>query len=322
MESKVAINSKTFQANVIVLEDHEQTANSMSRELRNDGKIVRLAKTLDNFETIIKGKDKFDVCSIDWDIGDRFVGDIALSLIKKYERDAGTVVYSVHVNKERIKKEAEEGGADVVLKKIGENYEEYRKEVEKVARLSFSRRISRRLIELDSPLNADSISEDPDESVLWTQARQLAKKKALDGEDDELIHLLKRRGWWIPFDVTAYSDLPTEEKLSLLFDYVGVKAEDLSQILQCSLVDAQKILQDKEVSDKLEKSADEILSILAYLLRLSNYEPELMPHYWKVTNLFSASLSSPPWDGSGLFDYLKSSGVTGVEEALYWIRSH
>jgi hypothetical protein len=47
-----------------------------------------------------------------------------------------------------------------------------------------------------------------------------------------------------------------------------------------------------------------------------------MSHYWTVPNLFAGSLSSPPWDTSGLYEYLKSTGITGIEEALYWIRSH
>ncbi|HEY0170251.1 MAG TPA: hypothetical protein VGB98_04295 [Pyrinomonadaceae bacterium] len=325
IESGISVNSNTVQANVALLEDHVETAVSISQELQRDGKIVRWAKTLDDFENIIKGADRFDVCSIDWDIGDRFVGAIALSLIKRYERDAGKVVYSVHVNKPRIVNEAIEGGADAVLKKIGSNYDEYRIKVEEVARLGIARQIFRRLDELGFPLATGITFDEKDEkqlAVLCAQARQAAKAKALAGEDDELIQLLKRRGWWMSFDVASYSNLPMEEQLALLFQYVGARAGDVNQIFQCSLIDAQKILNENKVSNKLEKSADEMLSILAYLLRISRYEPELMSHYWTVTNLFDASLSSPPWDTSGLSAYLKSSGVAGIEDALHWIRSH
>jgi hypothetical protein len=76
------------------------------------------------------------------------------------------------------------------------------------------------------------------------------------------------------------------------------------------------------VANELEISADELLSVLAYLMRLAQDEPALMPHYWKQSDLFAGSLSSPPWDASGMSDYLKLCGKKGIENALYWIRSH
>ena len=321
MESRVSIEAKTFQAHVIVLEDHDETADCICKELIKDGKVVSVAKDLKEFENLIKAENKADVCSIDWNINKKHVGLTALSLIRTHEKDAGKVVYSAYVDP-RIENAALSGGADFVLRKIGANYDEYLEEVEKAAKLGISRHISRRLSELGHPLDISFTPSSEEENLLWTQARQLAREKTLAGEDDELIQLLKRRGWWISFDAMFYSNLPFGEKLILLLDYVGAKAEDVAQFFECSLADVQKILKDKKVSAIFEERADELLSILAYVLRLSNYEPELMPHYWTVTNLFGGSLSSPPWDAHGLHEYLKSSGVTGIEEALFWIRSH
>lgn len=320
MDNRVSLDSNTVQAYVAVLEDHDETVNSISEKLETDGKFVQVAKTLDRFETIIKAERKFDVCSIDWAINERYIGSSALSLLRAYEKDAGKLVYSVHAN--RIKSAAYSEGADVVLWKIGENYDEYRAEVEKLARLGISRQIRTRLANLGHPFEKDFTLQSAEEADLMTKARELVRQKTLAGEDDELITLLRRRGWWLSFKRAAYSNLPTWEKLTLLFNYVNAQEDDITRMLGCSQADTKRLLDEKIVSDALEPVADEMLSILAYLLRLSKYEPELMPYYWKVANLFSKSLSSPPWDASGLYQYLRMSGANGIRNALYWIRSH
>src|SRR5688572_8069167 len=145
METHLSVGSDTVQAHVVVLEDHDETANCICKELRKDGKIVEVANTYEKFESLVRKDNKFDVCSVDWKIGNWSVGPTALSLIKTYEQDSGKVVYSVYVNQPNIRQEAHEGGADFILGKLGENYDDYRSEVEKAARLGLFRQIRRRL---------------------------------------------------------------------------------------------------------------------------------------------------------------------------------
>jgi CheY-like chemotaxis protein len=318
MEIGTIVNSRTYQASVAVLEDHDETADCICKVLRRDGKLVSVANTLDKFGDLIKGESKFDVCSIDWKINSRNVGSSALSLIRKYERDAGKVVYSVH----KIEREAISGGADFVLGKKLDNYDEYLGEVEKAARLGLSRQIATRLAELDHAVKLSVRPSQAEQEALFRQSRSVALEKTKSRERDELHTLLKRRGWWQSFDAVSYSNLPTWEKLTLLLDCVGAGADDVAQIFQCSLTDAQRILEEKKVASELADSADELLSVLAYLLRLSKDETALMPHYWTASNLFAGSLSSPPWDASGMYEYLRSGGKAGIENALDWIRSH
>lgn len=316
------VDSKTSTASVAVLEDHEQTAKSIREELQRDGKEVEVATSLAEFENLIRGKGRFDVCSIDWKIGERYIGNSALDLIERYKREAGKVVYSVYVDQGPIRADDVQGRADFVLKKRGENYGAYREKVEQAAKLGISRQISRRLDELGRPLSISFTPTPDEERTLLEESRRAAKRLVLAGDEDELLHLLRRRGWWIQFNVAAYPDLPAEEKLLLLLSYAGAGEEDVRQILQCTPAEARALLADHRIAEGLARSADEMLSVLAYLLRLSGYEPELVSHYWTVTGLFDGSLSSPPWDTTSLRDYLKSSGVAGIREVLYWIRSH
>ncbi len=322
MERHVSVSSDTVQAHVVVLEDHDETANCIDKELKKDGKIVEVADTYEKFESLVRKENKFDVCSVDWKIGKRNVGSSALDLIRTYEQDAGKVVYSVYVNQPHIRREAKEGGADFILGKVGENYDAYRSEVERAARLGLSRQIRRRLAELEDPVEIGFTPNTEEENILFSHARRIGLELALAGQEDELISLLKRRGWFLSFDNSFYSDLSFEQKFALLFDYVKATEADLAQILQFDEAETRKLLEGNQVEEKNELIVDELLSILAYVLRLSRYEPELMPHYWRITRLFDGSLSSPPWDMSGLHEYLKSSGVTGIGEALHWIRSH
>lgn len=323
MQNGISINSKTFNARVFVLEDHDETANCICKELRRDGKIVSVAKNMKEFESLLASDVKPDACSLDWNINKRDVGSEALAKIKSREKECGTFVYTVYEDK--IEQALTEG-ADFALEKNFDNYDEYLTDAEKAIRLGLLRKISKRLNELGcfvaSEFTPDTKEEK--ESEVLNQARKIAFEKAINGEEDELFHLLKRRGWWKSFDIAYYSNLPFAEKLVSLLNYVRAKEEDITQIFQCSKSNAQIILNDKKIPETIVKKADNLLSILAYILRLSDYEPELMSHFWTVKKLFRGSLNSPPWDSVGLYEYLKSSKKDNntIEKSLFWIRNN
>jgi hypothetical protein len=322
MQTQVSVHADTVQATVAILEDHDETVRCICKELEEAGKIVKVAKSLDGFEKLVKSPDKFDVCSVDWKIDKQSVGSVALSLSRKHEPEAGKVVYSVLADQPRIRHEAKEGGADFILRKVGDNYEQYLVFVEDAAKLGLSRHIKRRMGDLGHLVDIHLTPGGQDETILFEEARRVGLEKAFDREDDELIDHLKRRGWFLSFDADFYANLPQEQKFALLFDYVGGTPEDLVRMIESDLSVANNALSGKYADNQLEDNMDALLSILAYVLTLSNSEPELMPHYWRVTKLFDASMSSPPWDASGLFEYLKETGMVGIEQALYWIRSH
>jgi hypothetical protein len=254
--------------------------------LQRDGKLVKVAKNLKKFEQLIKDEGTFDVCSIDWKINDITVGSAALSRIRQYERDAGKLVYSVYP----VDKQAKAGGADTVLRKKMQNYNEYCDEVESLARVGLSRQIARRLNKLGYGVPVSQIPSPQEEEALFRQSRLLAKeivtgktpaiagKAAASEKPDELIYLVKRRGWWGVFDTKSYSNLPIWKKLTTLLQYVEANAEDIAQILGCSLAESRTIVNDRKVSAAHEDSADALLSILAYVLRLSKDEPLVMIH--------------------------------------------
>jgi hypothetical protein len=245
----------------------------------------------------------------------------ALSLLKNHEKDAGKVVYSAYATGHH-RSIALAGGADFVLDKIGENYDEYILEVEKAAKIGLNRRISRRLTNLGYKVNVGRFPSGEQETELLKLGRSVTREKTLNGDEDGLTDLLKRRGWWGHFDLRAYSDLAIWERLGILLKCAGVTEEELAKILGAAPLEAKGILVEHVVNETLEHAADELLSVLAYVMRLARYEPSMMPHYWNSVGVFQGSYSAPPWDSYGLSNYLKESGASGIEDSLFWIRSH
>lgn len=305
----------------MVLEDHNETVDCICKELRRDGKVVSVAKNISDFEHLLNSEVSADACSLDWSINGRDAGSEALALIKKQDMDCGTLVYSVYKDKLEV---ALSEGADFVLRKEVDNYDEYLIEAEKAIQLGLLRKISNRLRELGCVISFESEPNEEDEPEIFELARKIAFEKASAEEDDEIIHLLKRRGWWKSFDAHSYSNLPFTEKLNLLFSYVGVEKEDIAQIFQIDMRDAEIMVNEKKIPEQILKKADRMLSILAFLLRLTYYEPELMPYFWTVKRFFQGSLNAPPWDSVGLYEYLKNSKEDNdtIEKSLFWIRNN
>jgi DNA-binding NarL/FixJ family response regulator len=300
--------------------------------LMEDGKSVKAAKNLADFEKHLR-TGTFDAGSVDWNINNVYLGPQALAQLRKYDPEAGKLVYSVHADEPQVERNAFREGADLILVKIGDNYSDYLIKVEEAAQLGLSRRIARHLREsarlpdesgrpalLRFPLDVEV------EAELYSESRRLALENAIAREENEIIELVKHRGWWHIFNPKHFSELPPLGQLGELFEYAEGKPEDLARILCLGNDAALSLLTgDSEpllLNSELAVPVDALLSILSYVLRLSNYEPEVVPYYWNVKELFAGSLSSPPWDRFGLSDYLKTNGLEGIREALFWIRSN
>lgn len=121
---------------------------------------------------------------------------------------------------------------------------------------------------------------------------------------EKLTDLLRRRGWWKHFDVQAYTKMPKRDKLITLIKCAHITTDELAQILEVDPRIAETLTSGKDEigldSRTLLEREDDLLSILAFILRLSQYDPELVPHLWRVKNFYSGSLDRPPWDELGM----------------------
>src|SRR5258708_26874342 len=120
MVNEAEIRSTTWQSRVIVLEDHVDTADCICKALMEDGKRVKAAKDLAEFEKYLK-TNTFDAGSVDWNIKDVYVGPQALAQLKRYDPEAGKLVYSVHADEPEVERDAIREGADFILEKVGDN---------------------------------------------------------------------------------------------------------------------------------------------------------------------------------------------------------
>jgi len=128
------------------------------------------------------------------------------------------------------------------------------------------------------------------------------------------------------FDSSAFVQLKKHERIKLLAEYAGVTAAEIGAMLEITEPQVAEYLSrgnfSEAVSQNVTDALDRLLSILGFTLRLSDYDPELMPYFWQVREYFKESFEKPPWDEVGLADYLKAQGQHGLTEALNWIRRH
>jgi hypothetical protein len=145
------------------------------------------------------------------------------------------------------------------------------------------------------------------------------------GQDPILLEdLLQRRGWWQTFDLNGFVRLPWQRKLEQLIHPLDLDSGRLSVILGVSEESAGGLVQGEIPRYGLERDemdrVDCFLSVLAHVLRISQYEVEMMPYYWSVRGLYENSTRCPPWDQQGLGVFLVNKGPSGLTEALSWIR--
>jgi len=142
---------------------------------------------------------------------------------------------------------------------------------------------------------------------------------------DDLLVMLRKRGWWRLFDPVVYARLEPYAKLGEMVEAAGITESDLIKLLGASSPECGWLVGGTTLpapSGPLAPRADRLLSILGYLLDLAGYEPELVADYWRMSGLFQGSVERPPWDATGLVAYLAVAGEKGLVDAVGWIRSH
>lgn len=331
MDDTPDVNSQTYKAWVAVLEDDSGEAERIQEALEEDGKIVEVFSDVEPFVEYIIAESPVDVGSIDWSVNDVSVGSSVLKKIREYEPVIGKVVYSVHAGEPKVQRDAKNNGADFIVEKSLKNIREYVATVEDAARIGLSRRIAIGLEEYEVFKPNFSLMGPPSvdanlENRLYRVSRKLVYDELLEKRESKMLDLVKRRGWWKVFDPSRYSELHLLDKLSSLLNHAGVETEDVARIFELDGETARRLLSQEESSQfhqsEIFREADKLLSIMAYVLRLSGYEPELMPYYWEKQGEFGGSLTLPPWDSMGLCNYLRELKRIGIENSINWIRRY
>lgn len=127
-------------------------------------------------------------------------------------------------------------------------------------------------------------------------------------------------------DIGAYAEMPWNKKVAFLLGVSGISTQDASRMLGAEQKSVDKLLGAEDLAfdrgTQLHERTDRLLSVLAYALRLAEYEAEKMPDILRVQNLFAQSLAPAPWDSAGLQGYLMQKGHKGIYNSLKWIREH
>jgi hypothetical protein len=280
---------------------------------------------------------EYDVASIDWALdrtGEDELdedGTYVLSLLQEKNPAIGKVVFSAFMGDPADKREALDYGADYVVEKQGMgNDEGYVEAVLEAARLNLFRRVLEHLryIGRRTEQFGEGRSEeltDELERNLYAEALDALMASFLEGEEDEvLMNLAKRRGALREFDSPRYISLPFHAKLAELLDYVRVTPEQLSRILEVDTDTAERLLSGEKALSlgEQEQNVYRLASILDFVMRLANDEPDMMPKFWTDRHRYKENKNSPPWDPEGLRDYLTAKGASGLKEALLWIRRY
>jgi hypothetical protein len=315
-----------FEPDVGALEDKSSDVDAIIAELHIFAENIRVARSYQDFVALVRAEG-FDAVSIDWYIGEHQKGREALELVRRVQPDAATVVFTR--DPDRLVEASRM--ADFVLAKGRGNMEIYRRMMVDAARVGRFRRIvsalrSSGLADLEGvSCSSGSLDRRVEFYVRDTAREVLANSMVADQHYPVLRELLRTRGWWRTFDSGQYMGMATWEKLKLLAEYARISNDTLAQILAISEGLLERILLDSghpggDSSSNVARS-NELLSVIAYLFRLCQYEPEMLGHLWRVQRLFKESVAPPPWDAHGMERYLLI-GPSSLSEALEWIRSH
>lgn len=324
-------SSAIKRAKVVILEDEPKVAQRLEAKLQELGNVEpSVASDMREFKKMIEA-DQFDAASIDWEVHSVYKGPEAIELIDTTQPDAAKVVNTKH----EVESEARDLKIDAFLRKQ-KDLKLFQKTMKNAIRLGMARRIAKSLQPFNpsglpdlSPGRVEMITEAAENVIHETARRKALELKISDNFDESverLTDLLQRRGWWEHFDVQTYTKMSKRDKLKNLIRCAKITPEELAQILEVEPRTAETLTPNEDQigldSRTLLEREDELLSILAFVLRLSQYDPEMLPYFWRVKNFYTGSLDSPPWDELGLSEYLKTNGQSGIIESLTWIRSY
>jgi DNA-binding NarL/FixJ family response regulator len=312
---------------VAILEDESPVSSELEHEISALGyNVVGVADSLPDFEGVVKTS-KPDAVSIDWRIGNYDQGPEALGFVTREHEDSGRVVYTKHRNRAR---DARKWGADEVVIKgdASVGLSEYLRSLTRVIKLGLLRGIVRCLVEVGAAAGlaaSRALTSLDSEAEIFAISRRVVMEKRRSGKDSrDLRLLLERRGWWLTLDVRGFVKLPWEKKFEHVARPVGIDSNAVAVILGMREEVAGHLLHGELPPrgfdrDQMER-VDSFLSVLAHVLRISQYEIEMMPYFWNVQGLYDGSLRPPPWNRDGLGEFLLEKGPAGLTDALTWIR--
>ena len=122
------------------------------------------------------------------------------------------------------------------------------------------------------------------------------------------------------FDLRTFNRRSPLSRLHFLLALVEVDAEQLQRILGVD-TESVRVLLKPAIARKRPLSINEekLLSILSFLLLLTDHTVNAMPRLWRASHFFVPD-GEPPWNEIGLAEYLTAQGVVGLSVALLWIR--
>ncbi len=121
-------------------------------------------------------------------------------------------------------------------------------------------------------------------------------------------------------DAADFSNRTQLGKFIFLAIYIDLFPAQIAKIVNKTKTEVQFILTyDTNLTNP---ETDMLLSVLAYVMRLSGYDTEMMSRMWNATGEFKNSTDPPPWDKVGLSSYLEATGSNGLSSTLEWIRKH
>lgn len=316
-------------AMIALLEDESRVADKLESDLvETPGTVVKIAENYRDFKKLIRSE-KFDAASIDWELQGIEKGGEALRLLSGEQPDTAKIVFTQH---ERRRAAAYKQKADACLIK-GTDMARYQGTMEKAVRLGQARQIVRCLQSILPSavlpeLGPGQWIQPEEEAHLREQSCSVVIERILDDNRDATVEslegVLERRGWWTRFDSVVYSRLNWQEKLFTLCSYAGLSFEDLLPILGCSREeDLRRLFEDGKdatVDHRLISKADELLSVLAYFLRLSDYRPDVFRVLSHKQHFYDGCANKPPWNDVGISGYLRESRVDGLDQTISWIR--
>ena len=249
-----------------------------------------------------------------------------LQLLKKHQPPTARVMVSKHVDEVGP---ARQFGADLFIAKSLTEDQKRQLEGDSV-RLGLFLHIRQALLDSGCP-GLPSVSRhvpvsDSDEMLLQASAAQQCDRLIEAGNDyGRLRELLCRRGWRKRFDFTGYSAAHWNAKVNMLLDFARLSAEYVRTICQAGqpvmerLVSGRARLSDGECAEV--HAIDALLSILAFVLELGEYDPPAMATNFARPRFAHRAIEPPPWAGIGLAVYLRERQREGIAESLRWIRN-
>jgi DNA-binding NarL/FixJ family response regulator len=319
----------TIRGRIALLEDEPRLAKKLESELCDiPGTSVTVVDNYRAFSKLVQNEE-FDAASIDWELYNVEKGGEALRLLGTEQPDAAKVVFTKHELRRDL---AIKLKADAFVHK-GAERAEYQDSMAKAVRLGQARKILSRLETLGESAGLPNLPAghwvlEDEEARIRTAAHASVVENILADSGypnvAPLEEILERRGWWASFDPLAYAELQWREKLLAVCTCADLTPSELAKILQLNDTRAIESLNSpgarKFPVSKAEELADELLSILAWQLRVSGYRPDVMREICRRARMYDRSLNPPPWDSMGLVPYLTEEGRQGIEAAFLWVK--